>query len=114
MSVSIYDILPFAATKPDTKQVTFNLFKEGKTATEIAAERNVTLSTIEGHLAHFVGTGELPVEQLIDNVKLALISDFFDENPQSRFAAAKEALGEQVSWSDLRIVFKHREFLNKE
>ena len=40
--------------KPDTKLLSFNVFKQGKSVQEIAAERHLTASTIESHLAHFI------------------------------------------------------------
>jgi ribonuclease D len=43
--------------KPDTKQESFKLYKEGKNVAQIAEIRNLTTQTIEGHLAHYVSSG---------------------------------------------------------
>ncbi len=51
--------------KPDTKQVSLELFKEGKTIEEIAKERSMAFTTIEGHLAHFAGTGEIDIHEFV-------------------------------------------------
>ena len=51
--------------KTDTKTTSFLLFKEGKTIAEIAMERSFTQTTIEGHLAFFVGTKEMDINDLI-------------------------------------------------
>ncbi|MGH2566667.1 MAG: HRDC domain-containing protein, partial [Ginsengibacter sp.] len=47
--------------KTDTKTVSYNLFKEGKSVAEIAKERNFAVSTIEGHLVWFVGNGDIDI-----------------------------------------------------
>ncbi len=54
-----------AKEKKDTRLLSFNLYKEGKTVEQIARERDMAVSTIEGHLAHFVGTGELSVDEFV-------------------------------------------------
>ena len=38
-------------SKPNTKRVTFDLYKNGKTIDQIAAERGLVTGTIEGHLS---------------------------------------------------------------
>ena len=46
--------------KEDTKKLSYGLFMEGKTIPQIAEERQLSITTIEGHLAYYVGTGEIP------------------------------------------------------
>ena len=43
-----------SAATTDTKEHTFQLFKEGKTIDEIADKRNLKRGTIETHLGHFI------------------------------------------------------------
>lgn len=57
------------APKVDTKMVSFDLFKEGKTIDEIALARNFTRNTIEGHLANFISTGEINVNDVVNKEK---------------------------------------------
>lgn len=94
----------------NTKTVSFELFKSGKSIQAIAEERGLATSTIEGHLAHFVGTGELAVDQFITVEKLAPILDFFTKTDNLSMGDAKIALGESASWSELRFAVKHIEF----
>jgi len=96
--------------KPDTKLLSFALYKSGKTVEEVAAERNFAISTIEGHLSHFVGTGEIKIESLMKPEKIALIKAHFEKVEDKSLGLAKAALGEDVSWSELRYVQKHLEF----
>lgn len=51
--------------KEDSKSISVNLFLAGKSPQEIATEREFALSTIMGHLAFGVKSGELKLEQLV-------------------------------------------------
>jgi hypothetical protein len=64
-----------AVTKTDTKTISFNLYTEGKSIAAIAAERNLTLGTIESHLVPFVAEGQLEINNLIPEKKQQLIID---------------------------------------
>ncbi|UEG50748.1 helix-turn-helix domain-containing protein [Ferruginibacter lapsinanis] len=55
--------------KIDTKTVSFDLYKEGKTVDEIATIRNLTKNTIEGHLTNFISTGEIDINELVNKEK---------------------------------------------
>jgi hypothetical protein len=100
--------------KPDTKKQSFELYKTGKTIEEIAKERSLAVSTISGHLAYFIGTGELDVHDLVSTEKIDLISKFFTKNPSNYLYDAKTALGESVTYNEVRFVHQHLEYLKKE
>lgn len=53
----------------DSHRATYELFKAGKTIHEIAAERNLALSTICSHLGRFIALGSLNINQFISNEK---------------------------------------------
>ena len=55
------------APKIDTKQVSLELFEQGLDISRIADKRDMVVSTIEGHLAHFVAKGELAIDRLLSN-----------------------------------------------
>lgn len=95
--------------KPDSKVLSYELFKEGKKIPEIAQERGLAVSTIEGHLSYFVGSGELPVEKLLSPEKLAKIKEYFIETEDLSLGPAKTVLGDEVSWGELRFVIRHLE-----
>jgi nucleoside-triphosphatase THEP1 len=96
--------------KPDTKKLSLELFNNGQNIQEIAKGRGLAASTIEGHLSHFVGTGEIPVHKLISQEKSERITRFFDSAEDFSIGPAKIALGDEVSWGELRIVVKHLEW----
>lgn len=93
--------------KPDTKLLSFNLFKQGKSVQEIAAERHLTASTIESHLAHFIELGELEINGLVSDSNLKEISGFIDKNPGSSISEIKTALGDDISYGEIRLALAH-------
>lgn len=64
-----------AVAKTDTKTISFNLYKEGKNIPEIAAERNLTIGSIESHLIPFIIDGEINVNDLVAVKRQQLILD---------------------------------------
>jgi tRNA uridine 5-carbamoylmethylation protein Kti12 len=105
--------IPERKIKPDTKKMSLSLWREGKSIEEIADERDMAVSTIEGHLAHFVGTGELELGHFVPPLKATLIMDYFLQHPGFQLSAAKEALGHEITYSELRYVMKHIEARGK-
>ncbi len=89
--------------KVDTKKVSLEMFQSGKTVAEIAKERAYTENTIEGHLAHFVRTGELDVLQFLPKEKLEKMLEYFNNTKERNLTPAREALGNEFSYGDLRI-----------
>lgn len=98
------------APKIDTKLVSYDLFKEGKSIAEIAYKRSMAISTIEGHLAHYIGTGDLEISKLVSKGKVALISEWFLKNNTLNLGAAKAGLGDNVSYADLKCVLNYLQF----
>ncbi|MCD4790013.1 MAG: helix-turn-helix domain-containing protein, partial [Bacteroidales bacterium] len=96
--------------KKSSKRISFELWKAGKTLKDIAKERQFATSTIEGHLAYFVGTGELTVEEIVSAEKVKRISDFFQKQETTLLSEAKAALGEDVTYSELHFVLQHLRF----
>ena len=93
--------------KEQTKKISFDLYKEGKSVTQIAEERKLSVTTIESHLAYYVGKGEIPVSNFVSQELLELISGHFEESTDLFLGPVKAALEEDVSWSDIRFVASH-------
>ncbi len=98
---------PEIIPQKNTKQITFELWNSGKNIQEIAKERGLTGTTIEGHLAYYVGKGEISVDRFVDIRKLLKIAGYFQEHKTSLMSEAKGTLGEEVSYSDIRFVTEH-------
>ena len=94
--------------KTDTKTETFRLYKEGKTAGEIAEERKLTIQTIEGHLSYYVTTGAINIESLISREKIVLIEPALkDFEKGTSIIAIKEKLPATVSFGEIRLVMAY-------
>jgi len=110
---SLTDNIAPKKVKVNTKKISFDLYKEGKSVTEIADERKLSATTIESHLAYYVGKGEIPVNTFVSQEKADLIASHFEGSEDLKLGPVKEALGEQVTWSEIRFVANHIEFLRK-
>jgi hypothetical protein len=89
--------------KTDTKKITFDLFKSGKSIGAIAEERKLTTQTIEGHLTHYVEQGDISIDKLISPEKQTKIKKVFDANKEANLTQLKEFLPE-ISFGELRLM----------
>jgi len=97
--------------REDTKKISLGLFKQGLTIPQIAKERNLSITTIEGHMSYYVGTGDIPVEKFVSREIIELISGQFEAMDDLRMGPVKDAFGDKISWSDIRFVVSHLRFL---
>ncbi len=98
--------------KNDTKTISFNFFKDGKTIDQIAAERGLTFATVQGHLGFFAARGDLDIAELIAPEKLEEIINYFKQTEDKNLAPAFEALGEKHSFGELRLVRDYLDTIN--
>ncbi len=89
--------------KQDSKKISFDLYKAGKEISEIAAERNFAISTIEGHLAFFIETGELNIDELVDQKKQEMIRERIRETDNQSLHTLKDQLPD-ASYRELKWV----------
>jgi ATP-dependent DNA helicase RecQ len=88
----------------DTKEETFNLYRCGKSIPEIAAERSLAVTTIEGHLSYFVQTGDIDVLNFVKEEKIPAIKDAIETYGYARLSPLKEVLGDDYSYGEIRAV----------
>ena len=96
--------------KVDTKAESFRLYKEGKRVDEIAKERSLTQQTIEGHLAHYISTGEIKINELVSREKILLIESVAKTFSGGSLTPIKEKLGNGVSFGEIKLVIAGIEF----
>ncbi len=89
--------------KRDTKIITMELFKEGKSIKEIAETRSLAESTITGHLSHYVSIGELEVTKFLKQEKLDKIVTYFEKAEEKGLSQAIKVLGSDFTYGDLRM-----------
>lgn len=93
--------------KLDTKLLSYEFWKSGKKINEIAEERQLRESTIEGHLAYFVEKGEIKISDLVSEKLIKIISDQFLKSDSILLRDTKDQLGDLVSFGQLRLVLSH-------
>lgn len=101
--------LPSNPLKEDTKAVTLALYRSGMTIEEIAAERSLVLSTVEGHLAHFISLGELDIFEFMDKTDVEKIDHFLSANDLLGMAEVKAHFEDAYSYGQIKMVMKYRE-----
>lgn len=97
--------------KEDTKRVSFEHYKAGRTVAEIAGMRSFTVGTIQGHLAHYVSSGEIQLSELVHPEKIKIIEAALANFTEEGFASLKQQLGNNISYEEIRmvsIVYKSR------
>ena len=92
--------------KGESHRTSLQLFKEGKNIKEIAEIRSMALSTIEGHLVSFIPTGEIEIQEIVKEDKIATIRKVIDEfeGPSSLI---KEKLGDDYSYTEIKAVISY-------
>ena len=103
---TVKDDAELITIKIDTKKVSLDLFKEGLTTKEIAKKRELTVGTIEGHLAYFIENGELEISKIIPKKKLEKAKRIILASKHESLSELKEILGSEYSWGELRIILK--------
>ncbi len=94
-----------AEEKKSTKAVTYEMFRSGMSIEEIAKARELVTGTIAGHLEDYVRSGEIKVEDIVAADKLKKIVCYVKENGIAPgLALMKAALGDDVSYADLKLV----------
>ncbi len=90
--------------KGDTYRKTFALLKEGKTVAEAAADRQLSVGTIEGHVAKGIAEGEVEIGTVMEDAVRDVIADWMREHPDSTTQDARNHFGEAYSFGKLRMV----------
>ncbi len=72
------------------------LFRSGMTVERIAKERQLSSSTIAGHLAQFVNTGELTPQQLFGEELQGFLDRLLQKHPDLSITQLREYAGDRM------------------
>jgi hypothetical protein len=92
---------------------TLNLYREGKTMEEIAQLRNLAVGTIEGHLATFVYTGEIALEELVAPEKSKAILEVIEDIGMTA-TSIKHKLSSEFTFGEIRAVMNYFRLLHEQ
>ena len=99
--------------KEDTKRVSLQLFQRGVAIHQIAAQRGLTFSTIEGHLAFFVAHGESEIGKVVADEKRRTIEQKSADMQGPSLKELKTAVGANCSYGEIKMVLAHLKHLEK-
>lgn len=88
----------------NTALLSKRLFDEGLDIKGVAKERSLAKSTIEGHLVEIIKNGFYDVFDYISKEHYDTIKDYFSEVEDSSFGAAREVLGDEYSYFEIKLV----------
>lgn len=97
---------PSRKDKTPTARISYDLYKQGKNIEEIAAERGLVASTIEGHLSAYVENGELDVLELMKQERLEKILEKYRKGLTGS-GEIKGELGNDFSYSEIKLALAH-------
>lgn len=89
--------------KIDTKQLTFDLYKEGKTMEQIAALRNLSIGTIEGHMAYYIHLKLVKVSDLMPEEKVKAIIEMYNSSDPETVGQLKGKLKNDYSYGEIKM-----------
>jgi DNA-binding CsgD family transcriptional regulator len=92
--------------KGATRRDSLELFRQGKTVKEIAEIRNLAPTTVEGHLASFVYSGEIDIAELVSYQKTTAILKLIDA-PDIKASTIKNMLGPEYSYGEIKAVISY-------
>ena len=96
--------------KTPTAEITYNLYKQGKSISHIASERALTEGTILGHLTKYIQSGELDATKFVDHTKLSQISIVIDTIGGGTLTDIKSKLGDEFTYDDIKVALAHYKF----
>ena len=99
--------------KGETYQKTFALAAEGKTAKEIAKERELAVSTIEGHFVRGIYENKVDIFKVLPKKSIAEITVKCTENPDQNTGEIRDLLKEKYSYNQIKMVRAHLETVDE-
>lgn len=82
---------------------TLELLDEGMSIDEIAKERNFSRSTIEGHVIEIIRNKLYSAEDFVSKEHLETIKEYFKEVDDTSLTAARDILGDEYSYFELKL-----------
>ncbi|WP_246012478.1 helix-turn-helix domain-containing protein [Chryseobacterium salivictor] len=79
------------------------MYKAANSIEDIAKNRNLSLNTIQNHLANFVEVGTIKASELMDINKIDPIISFAKTQTIPSLKAIKEELGEEFSYFEIHV-----------
>ena len=92
--------------KIDTKKLSLDMFKSGLSISEIAKARDFVETTIQGHLAHYIPTGEIKITDLISQETYDELKTIMQQTTLDSLSDLKNKIDEKFTYNDIKLVVK--------
>jgi len=96
-------------SKVDTRKISFDLYKSGKSIADVAEQRQLSADTIMGHLATFIPAGEITIEELVPEGRVKTIVEAIQKVGTQWIGEIKRALPEDFRYGEINAVIAQYE-----
>ena len=103
----------FQAEKPpkeNARDISFKMFKAGKSIQEIAEERGLVTSTIESHIATLILDGKLKLDEIMEKERSKKLKKSIQNIEFGNLTELKNKLDDEYSYSEIRMVLNDIQF----
>ncbi len=102
----IFEALKPKRQKGDTKKLSLELFKSGKSVEQIALERELNINTVSGHLAAFIPSGEVKITDLVSEAHYKELKELIPKKSFENLSDLKYQLDDKYSYGEIRLVLQ--------
>ncbi|WP_411768708.1 helix-turn-helix domain-containing protein [Winogradskyella sp. A3E31] len=103
-NVTLINDLKPKKRKGETKKISLELFKAGKSIEEIADERELNTNTIFSHLASFIPSDEVKITDLMPKSHYSELREIIPKKVFENLSDLKQQLDEKYTYGELRLV----------
>jgi hypothetical protein len=93
--------------KGSTFQDTLDLYRKGKSVSEIASMRGLTTGTIKHHLQKWIACGEIDIYDILPHEMIDSVTAFMEEKNTASVGEIRRGLGNKYEFHDIRMVMSH-------
>ena len=105
-NISVFEELKPKKQRGETKRITLELFKSGKSIEQIALERELNANTIFGHLASFISNGDIKITDLMSESTYSELLQIIPSKTFENLSDLKHQLDEKYSYGEIRLVIE--------
>jgi hypothetical protein len=99
--------------KGSSLRETLSLLKSGIKPIDVAGRRGLALSTIEGHMAQLIKSGDIDIHECMEESKVHNILTVIREVQSAAMQPVKQKLGDEFSYGEIRAVMNHLQHIEK-
>jgi hypothetical protein len=103
-NAEIFEVPRLKRQKGDTNRTSLKLFKSGKALEQIAMERDLNVTTIAGHLASFIASGEVEILDLISEKHYEELKVIIPKQRFETISDLKHQIDNKYTFGELRLV----------